>query len=116
MFKEFLSVFVENVLLAFAPLLASLAAAWLLAKARKAWLDFKELHNGEAWMLEEIASLAVKAAEQAKLSEFITDKKAYACKIATEWLKARGLNINVDLIDAAIEAAVFTEFNKPAIQ
>jgi len=112
--KEFLSLFVEKVLLAFAPLLASLAVAWLLTKVRQAWMEFKSLHGGEAWILEEIALVAVKAAEQANLSGQIEDKKDYAVAVAMEWLKARGLKIDLSVIDAAIEAAVFDEFNKPA--
>jgi len=112
--KEFLSVFVEKVLLAFAPILASLAVAWLLAKVRGAWVEFQDLHGGEAWVIKEIANIAVKAAEQANLSGQIEDKKDYAVAVAMEWLQARGLKIDLSVIDAAIEAAVFDEFNKPA--
>jgi hypothetical protein len=111
--KEFLLVFVEKVLLYFAPILASLATAWLLAKVRQAWVEFKEVHTGESWVVEQIATIAVKAAEQIDLAGDLDSKKDYAVAVAMEWLKARGLKIDLSVIDAAIEAAVFDEFNKP---
>jgi hypothetical protein len=112
MWKEFLSVFVENVLLAFAPVLASLLVAWVLAKVKAAWAEFEDEQAGSAWMLKEIAIIAVKAAEQMKLAGLIEEKKDYAVQTATAWLEAHGYKINLAVIDAAIEAAVLEHFPK----
>ena len=109
---DILSKFVEALLLALAPLLASLAAAWLLAAARKAWADYRAAEPGKAYWIEEIASIAVRAAEQAGLAGYIENKKDYALHIAERWLAAKGLRIDLELIDAAIEAAVWEELNK----
>lgn len=109
---DILSKFVEALLLALAPLLASLAAAWLLAVARKAWADFRAAEPGKSYWIEEIASIAVRAAEQAGMAGYVEDKKTYALHIAERWLAAKGLRIDLELIDAAIEAAVWEELNK----
>jgi len=61
--------------------------------------------------LEEAAVFAVMAAEQAGAAELIKDKKVYAFDIAERWLELRGIKIDLDLIDAAIEAAVYEKFN-----
>ena len=109
---DFLSQFLQYFLMFALPALASIAASWLIARAKSAWLQFKTEHNGAGWILEQTASMAVKAAEQAKLSGFITDKKTYAIEIAEKRLADYGVKIDLDAIDAAIEAAVMTEFNK----
>lgn len=113
MFLEFLSEFVQGLLLAFAPILASLIAAWVLAKAREAWVDLKAAGPDIEWILKSAADIAVRAAEQAKMAELIKDKKAYALDIAEKWLLEKGVTVDLALIDAAIEAAVLSEFNKP---
>ena len=41
----------------------------------------------------------------------IKDKKVYAFDIAERWLELHGIKIDLDLIDAAIEAAVYEKFN-----
>jgi len=109
---DILSKFVEALLLALAPVLASLLAAWLLAVARKAWAEFKAVEPGPAYWIEEIASIAVRAAEQAGMAGYVEDKKAYALHVAERWLAAKGVHIDLELIDAAIEAAVWEELNK----
>lgn len=116
MLKEFLSVFAENVLLAFAPVLASLVVAWVLAKAKAAWADFKAKQAGYASIIEQIARVAVLAAEQLNIAGLIKDKKEYAIATATAWLEAQGFKIDLAAIEAAIEAAVFEEFTQPELQ
>ena len=56
--------------------------------------------------------VAVRAAEQAGAAGLIHDKRAYAFNVAEKWLKARGVTLDIDLIYAAIEAAVYKEFNE----
>lgn len=103
---------IENILLAFLPVLASLAAGALFAWLRKTWAQFKAEKPDAAWILEQAASMAVAAAEQAGAAGYITDKKNYALDMAQAYLDAQGIKINLDLLDAAIEAAVFNEINK----
>ena len=114
MWIEFLSNVVESVLLAFAPVLAGLIASWLIAKVKTIWAEFKASQAIPSYVLEEIARIVVLAAEQMKLAELIENKKDYAIQTAAEWLEAQGYKINLSAIEAAIEAAVMTEFNKPA--
>lgn len=108
----FISELVQGLLLAFMPVLASMVAAWLFAQVKSAWLNFKEDHAANYWVIEGIASIAVKAAEQAAVAGLIAEKKDYAVEIAQQYLLERGLKINLDVIEAAIEAAVYSEFNK----
>jgi len=64
------------------------------------------------WVLEEFATIAVRAAEQANIAGLIKDKKQYAVEILDKSLKDHGFNVNLDVISAAIEAAVLQEFNR----
>ena len=108
----FLFQLAQGVLLILLPALATMIAGWVLAKAKIAWLNFKEAQSGWASTLESIATLAVKAAEQLNVAELIEDKKSYAVQVAQLWLNDKGLKIDLAVIEAAIEAAVFDEFNK----
>lgn len=109
---EFWVKLIQNVLLAFLPVIASLAAGALYAWLRKTWAQFKNEKPDIAWILEQAAAMAVQAAEQAGAAGFIKDKKEYALGIAQLYLDSKGLKIDLALLDAAIEAAVFAEFNK----
>jgi len=109
---EFLSKLAEGILLALAPVVAGYVASWVIAKARMAWMQFRESNADYAYMLESIAAIAVKAAEQAQLAELIDDKKSYAVQTVQAWLDERGFKIDLVVIEAAIEAAVYDEFNK----
>ena len=108
----FLSELAEGLLLAFVPVLVSMATAWLYAKMRLAWANFKNENAGPAYVIEQVALMAVKAAEQAKLAELIEDKKSYAVQTAELWLKEKGFNVDLAVIEAAIEAAVYEQFTE----
>ncbi len=56
-----------------------------------------------------VVDLAVKASEQYGGSA--EDKKRQAIAIASEWLTANNIKINLDQLDAAIESAVMEQFN-----
>ena len=64
----------------------------------------------------QVATAAVQAAEQSGLAGLIknesTIKKQYALQVAQAWLDAKGVKIDLQVIDAAIESAVLTEFGK----
>lgn len=112
MWSDFVSKVLEGVLLAFAPVLAAMITAWLLAKVRSAWAEFKQNQAVPAFVLEEVISIVVNAAEQMKLQGFIEDKKEYALQTAEAWLKARGFVIDLEFIEAAIESAVRKEMSE----
>jgi aminopeptidase N len=114
--KEVLSTFSMQFVLSLAPVLASLLTAWVLAKVRAAYADLKAGENAKAgemlYYLEYAARIAVRAAEQAGMAGLIADKRKYAFDVIEKALASRGFVVDIDIIYAAIEAAVMQEFNK----
>lgn len=102
----------EAVLIAILPPLAAAMVAWMVAKAKEGWARAKRWNPTVTDLIEEAAKFAVRAAEQAGAAELIADKKAYALQIAESWLAQRNITTDLDLIDAAIEAAVLELFNE----
>lgn len=100
---DILSSVLQAVLAAVLPVLAVAAATWMLAKWKevKSRVDSKTLDY-----LTGLAYIVVQAAEQAGAAGLIDEKKAYAMEVVQNWLKSKGMTINVSLIEAAIEAAV----------
>ena len=109
---DFLSTLAQELALQFGPLLAAALIAWGLKEFGKFWISFKQNKPDVAYALESAAVMAVHAAEQAGAAGYISNKKTYAVDIAQKWLKAKGVSIDLELIMAAIEAAVLTEFNR----
>ena len=108
---EFVSVFVEGILLAIAPVLATMVAAWVLAQAKLAWSKLKQVSGDYSWALDVAAEMAVKAAEQSEIAGYIKEKKEFALELAERYLTNMGFKIDIALIDAAIEAAVLDLFD-----
>ena len=107
----------EAVLIAVLPPLAVAVVGLVIALARKAWMQARDSFAPQITdLLEDAAKMAVRAAEQAGIAELIDDKKQYAIEIVELWLEARHVSVDIDLIDAAIEAAVLKEFNKPELK
>jgi hypothetical protein len=106
---QFVSSLLQAFLLAILPVLAVVAVRWVwsVTKTEAAKLDEQTLRT-----LMMLAGMAVKAAEQAKLSEYIEDKKTYALGFCHDWLALRGIDMDVEAVSAAIEAAVMDEFNR----
>jgi biotin operon repressor len=50
--------------------------------------------------------MVVDAAEQAGINTIIEDKKKYALDLAEKFLAAQGIVVDLDIVAAAIEAAV----------
>lgn len=70
------------------------------------------VHNLSAKQLEmlmTIAQNAVKVAEQTGLGKTGEEKKAEAVKVAQTYLDAYGIKVDAAQLEAAIEAAVFSE-------
>jgi len=88
----------------------------IVSWARLVWERAKSWNGDATDLLEEAARVAVTAAEQAGAAKLISDKKAYAMDIAERWLEQHGIRLDIELIDAAVEAAVYRQFNaeKPA--
>ena len=88
------------------PILVTAAATWMIEK----WVEiFKKLNKRNpdvAAYLMEICNTAVRAAEQIFGGEKGKEKKAYAIKLVEAYLKQIGISLNLETIDAAIEAAV----------
>jgi hypothetical protein len=108
-----LSKVLEAVLIAVLPPLAVALVGLVVSLVRKWWIEAKLYAPKITDLIEDAARLAVRAAEQAGAAQLIEDKKQYAIEIAEKWLEARGLTVDIDLLDAAIEAAVLQLFNKP---
>jgi hypothetical protein len=109
---NFWSDFLQNILMAFVPIIASLVAAWLFAQFKLAWVRFQERRPDLAGNMEWAARVAVQASEQAGAAKLIDDKKQYALQVAETWLRLRGFKtIDLFALDAAIESAVYAELN-----
>ncbi len=105
------SAVLQKLLEVFLPILAVTIVGFLIAKI-KYWLAEAKAWNPDITeLLEQAVKFAVTAAEQAGASKLIEDKKTYAFDVAERWLELHGIKIDLDLIDAAIEAAVYEKFN-----
>lgn len=104
--------FAQALALQFGPLLAGALVAWALKEFGKLWLSFKNSRPDIAEQIASAARMAVLAAEQSGAAGYVENKKSYALKVASNWLAEKGLSVNIELISAAIEAAVFEEFNR----
>lgn len=93
--------------IAILPPLAAAATAYLIKayQAKRA-----ELTEKQQWMLDNVVQLAVKAAEQLYKSGEGAQKKEYAIGVAEAWLAQHKIKMDLHVLDAAIEAAVFDHF------
>ncbi len=98
----------QAVLLAVLPVLAVYGVKALA----EIWITFKATQPDKADELRRAAYIAVKAAEQLGATDYLIDKKEWALAYADEWLRAKGIRISVTLLEGAIEAAVYEEFNR----
>ena len=89
--------------------------ALIVVLIRKKFAEFKNLYPDYGYLIEQAASFAVKAAEQSNFAGLIEDKKEYAIGVAQEYLNAHKVKIDVAVIEAAIESAIYSEMNKERI-
>lgn len=95
------------------PVLASLLAAVLVNYFRLLQQRIQAEKPDLYKILDLLVKQGVQAAEQLGLNNAILDKKAYALKYVQDALNQYGLKeIDVSIIEAKIEAAVFAEINK----
>jgi len=113
MFLDFVSVFLQQVLEIVIPVLATALAGLVIAWLTQVINNIKaKLTANQQWIIEEIVSTAVMAAEQVGLTQLALDKKQYALGVAENWLAVKGIKLDLGILDAMIEAAVLDEFNR----
>ena len=103
---ELTSRILKTVLEAALPVLITAAAAWMVGKAVEIFRNIAQENPDAAAYLFEICSTAVRAAEQIFGGEKEKEKKAYALRLVQAYLERIGLRLDLETIDAAIEAAV----------
>jgi hypothetical protein len=104
---------VQELLVGVLTALAGAATAYVIGLAKHAWANAHNVIGTEwSWALDEAASMAVRAAEQIGLKDKAFEKKEWAVAKAQEILNARGIKVNLSILDAAIEAAVLSEINR----
>lgn len=113
-YLDVFSKFAETLLVGLLPVLAAFIVRWVKAKAEFELARLQTEKREVYYALTFVVRLAVNAAEQANLAGLIKDKKAYAISVAEKYLAEMGITIDLDVIDAAVEAAVLEEFNKSA--
>lgn len=108
---DLISELLLKLLIAILPPLAAAAAAYFVKayQAKRAELDERQ-----QWMLDTVVQVAVKAAEQLYSSGDGAQKKDYALGVAEAWLAQHKIKLDLHVLDAAIEAAVFDQFPKLA--
>lgn len=94
--------FLITVLVAVASFLGKALRDFIVQKAKPEQLRF----------LMDVATKAVRVAEQTGLSKTGEEKKAEAMAIAQTFLDAYGVKVSAAQLSAAIEAAVFVEIGK----
>lgn len=113
MLEQFISVFLQKFLEIVLPVLATALAGLVIAWITKVISDVKsKLTEDQEWIIRQAINSAVLAAEQANIAGAVKEKKEYALNIAEQWLAAKGITIDLNILDARIEAAVFDEFNR----
>ena len=115
MWLDIVSEIAEKVLITVTPIIAGMIAAWLVKLISQADVKLREMVGEEwKWALDTAASMAVRAAEQMKITGLIEDKKDFAVATVEAYLDEHGLKVDLSLVEVAIEAAVNSYFPKSA--
>lgn len=99
----------QLVLEALLPVLAVMAIKWVQVLIKN---GIAKLEPNVQDILNEGVRIAVLAAEQMGLSQQLQEKKAFALEMAQLYLAEHGVELDIEVIAAAIEAAVMDEFNR----
>jgi hypothetical protein len=108
-------VLVAQVLLVIAlPIVIAGMVVWLRQRLGEVRSKLTQDHLS---ILEKAAALAVRAAEQSGISKQIAEggkaKKDYALQVLQNYLNSHGINVDLSMIDSAIEAEVHKQFTVP---
>jgi len=104
--STFLSAFLQNVLMSVGVVAAVSLIGVAVAWTKKLWAEAKATNPDLFAEVERIAIMVVDAAEQAGVTAIIEDKKEYALDLAEKFLALQGIVVDLDIVVAAIEAAV----------
>ena len=103
----------QEVINVIAPVLATLVVGLGAIVLRRVDAFLKaNVSEREYGILASVATTAVQAVEQQYFAEDGDVKKSLAHQFADSLLSTRGIKIDFDAVDAAIEAAVLQEFSK----
>ena len=102
-----ISKILQALLEAVLPILVAALSAWLIAKTAELFRKLKAKNPEVYESLYRIARVAVRSAEQLIGSKHGQEKKEYAKKMIEKYLESRGIYLDLDLIEAAIESAVY---------
>jgi LL-H family phage holin len=111
--SSILQVLIETIITVVVPVVLVRVVSWINAqiKATKSQIDQNELA-----LIETLIKQFVRAAEQSGLSGQLkaagAEKKAFVLALLHAELEQRGITINLEVIDAMIEAAVNDAFGK----
>ena len=110
--------FVNQLLQVAVPILVTAIVGLAIQQFRLLGERIKQTRPDLHWALTEAAEMAAKAIEQVSKGTEAGGaiKKELAVEAAQKILQERNINIDLDLIAVAIEAAVYEEFNKPKEQ
>ena len=97
----------QAILEASLPILITALAAWMIGKTAEIFGKIKKKSPDVYECLVKIATVAVHSAEQLIGSKKGQEKKEYAKTIIEKYLSSRGIKLDLDLIEAAIESAVY---------
>ena len=103
---ELISELLQAVLETALPILVVAGASWLIGKTLEIFRKLKDRNPELYEILKAVCERAVLAAEQVYKSGPGEEKKKYALNTAEQYLKAKGITLDLTVIDAYIEAAV----------
>ena len=103
---ELVSKLLQTLLEVALPILVSALATWMIGKVVELFKKISQKNPDVAAYLMEICNTAVRAAEQIFGGEKGHKKKQYAIKVVEAYLLQVGIRLDLETIDAAIEAAV----------
>ena len=103
-----LSKILQAVLEVALPILVSAAAAWAVGKAKEIFRKLKDENPDTYYVLSMIVEKAVDAAEQIYTGGGRgQEKKEYVINLIENYFRLRGIELDVHIIDAYIEAEVY---------
>lgn len=103
---EFFSKMLQAVLEIALPMLAASAVGWMIGKCIEIFKKVRDKNPELYEILVVISRKAVEAAEQIFGGGKGEEKKEYAKKVITKYLAAKGIELDLDIIEAYIESAV----------
>jgi len=108
--------FVSLVALGTLPVLATYLAKWLKVKIAIAHADLNNKYPDLMYHMDWFAGIAVNAAEAAGLKDLALNKKKFAIDLAEKFLEAKGISVDLDILDAAIEAAWIEAYGQEKLE